>query len=182
MCRKLNILILHRMGDPRRLRKAISDLEYMLPVHAPDHNYIVHPAELPLPEYVRDIEFHGIVLGSTFLDGRCNGRLLSRLLHDYSFIKESSACKVALPQDDYDCSAILDRWMVNWNIDILYSVCSDNWEILYPHFSKKKKYNLDIPVIYLRHGYKNGLKQKHLRIVKSMFPIERTDPRHFMAA
>ena len=52
--------------------------------------------------------------------------------YDYSFIKDSHACKIALPQDDYDCSEILDEWMTNWRIDRIYTICMDHWEEVYP--------------------------------------------------
>lgn len=121
------------MGDPRSWRTAVRDLEFMLPACAPEHEYIVHAAELPLPAYVKDLRFHGIVLGPTFLCSRYDPRLYERVRHEYDFIRESDAVKIALPQDDYDCSAVLDRWMIEWKIDAVYSPCpADTWPVLYP--------------------------------------------------
>ena len=136
MTDKLNILILYKMGDPRQWRTAVRDLEFMLPTSAPNHNYIVHPSERPLPPFIKDIDFHGIILGPTFLCNRYRHDHLAKTLVNYDFIRQSDAFKIAMPQDDYDCSAILDRWMTNWNVDIVYSVCDNNWQTLYPLFSK----------------------------------------------
>ncbi len=133
----MNILILHQMGDPGFHRKAVYDLEFCLPHYAPEHNYIVHDGLIPLPDFVRDIEFDGIILGTTFLGNRYSLKRLKKVLKHYDFVRQSSAIKIALPQDDYDCCFILDKWMVDWNVDILYPVCSENWDILYPLFSKK---------------------------------------------
>lgn len=135
---KLNVLVLHRMGDPRYRREAVRALEYMIPECRTDINCIVHDADLAFPRYLKDVEYHLIVLGPTFLCNRYHSASFSRVLHNYDFIRESSACKVALPQDDYDCSQILDNWMTNWDVDRVYSVCSKDWEVLYPN--------------YLRHG------------------------------
>lgn len=131
----LNILILHHLGDPRHWRSSMVEHEFCLPLFAPNHNYIVHDCALPLPNFVKDIDFDGIVLNQKFLSQRRDPRSLNRVLKDYAFVKDSSAFKIALPQDDYDCSAILDRWMVDWNIDIVYSVCPEHWDILYPAYS-----------------------------------------------
>ncbi len=133
---RLNILVLHMMGDPRYWRTAVEDLEYMLPTYAPHHNYIVHAVEYPLPDYIKDIQFDGIVLGPTFLCCR-HTKLLQKILPVYDFIRTSDAFKIAMPQDDYHRSAILDRWMVDWNVDLVYSVCPDHWSILYPNYIKK---------------------------------------------
>jgi len=142
MVEKLNILVLHKMGDPLLWRTAVRDLEFMLPTYAPKHNYIVHTTELPLPNFVRDINFHAIVLGPTFLCARYNSVAFQKILNNYDFIRTSDAFKIAMSQDDYDCSAILDRWMVDWKIDLVYTVCPEYWTVLYPKYSKVGKIEL----------------------------------------
>jgi hypothetical protein len=139
---RMNVLVLHQMGDPRYRREAVRALEYMIPESRNDVNCIVHDAGIPFPKYLRDIDYHLIVLGPTFLCNRYDPKALARTLAHYDFIRESSACKVALPQDDYDCSKILDDWMVHWKIDRVYSVCPDKWEILYPGYLIKGEISL----------------------------------------
>lgn len=129
---KLNVLVLHRMGDPRYRREAVRSLEYMIPECRPDLNCIVHDADLPFPDYLKDIDYHLIVLGPTFLCDRYNSVQLSKVKREYAFLNEVQACKIALPQDDYDCSTRLDEWMVEWGVDYIYTVCPDNWHLLYP--------------------------------------------------
>lgn len=124
------------MGDPRYRREAVQALEFMIKEYALGSNCITHDADLPFPSYLRDVNFHLIVLGPTFLCNRYHKSNFDQALRNYDFIRTSDACKVALPQDDYDCSAILDRWMVGWNIDRVYSVCPESWEILYPNYLK----------------------------------------------
>src|SRR4051812_43055255 len=124
------------MGDPRSWRTAVRDLELILPTCAPGHDYIVHAAELPLPEYVKALPFQGIVLGPTFLCARYEPNVLAGVIRDYDFIRSSDAFKIALPQDVYDCSAILDRWMVDWQIDRVYSPHgAATWPVLFPSYS-----------------------------------------------
>jgi hypothetical protein len=130
------------MGDPRRWRSSVRDIEFCLPDYAPEHCYIVHNASLPLPDFVKDIEFHGIVLGPTFLCNRYHPPTLTKTLEAYAFIKSSNAFKIAMPQDDYDCSAILERWVLDWGVDLLYTVCPEHWDVLYPNLSLTGKIRL----------------------------------------
>ena len=133
---RLAILILHRLGDPQAWRTAVRDLEYLLPDHLPNHHYIVHSGEQALPEFVRQTKFHAIVLGPTFLCARYSPATLERVKDDYAFVGHSDAFKIALPQDDYDCSQLLDSWMIEWGIDALYAACSEHWPVLYPQYSQ----------------------------------------------
>lgn len=131
----MNVLSLHRMGDPRFHRESVRALEYMIQECRPDVNCIVHDSDIPFPDYLKDIDYDLIVLGPTFLCNRYHPSSLAQVLKSYDFIKQTRSCKVALPQDDYDCSGILDDWMVDWKIDRIYTVCPEHWDVLYPKSS-----------------------------------------------
>jgi len=124
------------MGDPSCYREAVRSLEYMLPENSPDIDCFVHDASLPFPDYLKRLTFDLIVLGPTFLGTRQNEKLYKKVLKKYDFIRSSSATKVALPQDDYDCSSRLEEWVSNWNVDRVYSVCADQTDELYKEYSK----------------------------------------------
>lgn len=130
------------MGDPNYRRESVRALECMIPECRPDLNCIVHDADLPFPLYMKEIDFHLIVLGPTFLCSRYNEALFRKTLETYGFIAKTPACKVALPQDDYDCSGILDDWMVDWSIDRVYTVCPEHWDVLYPKSLKQTQIKL----------------------------------------
>jgi len=151
---RLAILILHRLGDPAAWRTAVRDVEYILPDHAPGHDYIVHAAELPLPEFIKSTRFHAIILGPTFLCARFAPHTLAQVKSDYAFVGASDAFKIALPQDDYDGSALLDRWMIEWNVDSVYAACSEHWSVLYPENSKTGR---------IRQGYTGYIADAWLR-------------------
>lgn len=137
MTERLAILSLHRMGDPRYRREAVRALEYMAADYAPQADCIVHDADLPLPPWLRDIDYHAILLGPTFLCSRFDPAHFARTLAAYDFVRTSPACKVALPQDDYRCCALLDRWMSEWRVDRVYSVCPPaTWAVLYPDYAR----------------------------------------------
>lgn len=133
----LNILVLHSLGDEEETPFFLKHQVYMLQKYHPENNYLYHDIALPLPKYVEETNFDLILLDVTLLCVRWSPKkVLDKLKDDYKFIKYSNAVKVAFPQDEYDCSQILDDWMVEWNVDIVYSVISNNWDVLYPKYHK----------------------------------------------
>jgi hypothetical protein len=133
---KLSVLVLHNLGDPTCWRHALVEKELCLPIHASSHNYIVHDSELPLPEIVKDIQFDAIILTQTFLSKRSDPNFFRQVRQTYEFVKHSQALKIALPQDDYTCCNILDSWMMDWDIDFVYTVCLNDWDVLYKSYYK----------------------------------------------
>lgn len=126
------VLVLHHLGDPRHWRPAMVDHELCLPTFAPEHDYLVHDCALPLPEFVKDIPFDGVVLTQTFLGRRRHRRVFERVRREYAFVRDLDAFKIALPQDDYEHSAVLDTWLDEWRVDRIYTVCPEHWDVLYP--------------------------------------------------
>lgn len=135
---KLNILVLHCLGNPDLAPRFLNAHVHALRTHAPKHQYLYHDAHLPLPNYVKDTAFHAIVLDVTFLTARwAGGGLLQSRMKEYEFVKTSAAIKIALPQDEYDCNELLDQWMCDWNVDVVFSVISSHHEILYPRYHQR---------------------------------------------
>lgn len=134
---RLNVLALHQMGEPKYWREAVRSLEFMIQDCRSDLNCLVHDCAYPFPDYLQDLDFHLVVLGPTFLCNRYREENLAKTLQNFRFLVQTKACKVALPQDDYDCSAILDDWLHDWSVDRIYTVCPDQWEILYPTCTQK---------------------------------------------
>lgn len=133
----MNILVLHKLGDPSRAPHFLIRHVYSLSNCHPEHNYIYHDCHLSFPKWLKDFEFDAIVLDVTLLCVRwAPEELLKKTFADLDFVRQSPAFKIAMPQDEYDCSAILDQWMVDWSVDIVYSVLSENHDVLYPKYSK----------------------------------------------
>jgi hypothetical protein len=140
---KLNILVLHSLGNVETAPLFLRHHVFQLQQNCGWHNYLYHDTALPLPEYVRNTAFDVIILDVTFLYARWSApRVLSRLQNQYQFVKYSNAVKIAFPQDEYDCNEILDDWMCDWNVDVVYSVISEHWDVLYPKFHKKGEIRL----------------------------------------
>lgn len=134
---KLNILVLHRLGNPELAPNFLRHHVFSLKTNFPDHNYIYHDTVLSLPDYVRDTVFDAIILDVTFLCARwLPVAVFTSIKNEYGFVKYSDAVKIAFPQDEYDCNELLDDWMCDWGVDVVFSVISSHWDVLYPQYHK----------------------------------------------
>ncbi|MCM8612120.1 hypothetical protein [Accumulibacter sp.] len=135
---RLNILVLHRLGNPRLAPSFLCHHVFALRDAFPEHNYLYHDTELPLPDYVRDVAFDAIVLDVTFLCIRwLPAATFQNIRETYSFVGNSGALKLAFPQDEYDCNELLDDWLCDWQVDVVFSVISSHWQVLYPRYHRQ---------------------------------------------
>lgn len=135
--RKLKILVLHSLGDPQKSPIFLQNHVFALRKYFPEHDYVYHDTTIDKPDSIIDVQFDAIVLDVTFLCARWSGPIqFETIKRNYAFVRDKKAVRLAFPQDDYDCSELLDDWMCDWNIDIVYSVIDKNLDVLYPRYSK----------------------------------------------
>lgn len=131
----LNVLVLHNLGRPELSPAFLLNHVFALQRNFPVHRYLYHDAALPLPAYVAEVEFDAIILDVSFLCARWAGdEFFENRKRAYSFVRDSSAVKLAFPQDEYDCHILLDEWMCDWKVDVVFSVISSGWDVLYPKY------------------------------------------------
>jgi len=120
----MNILVLYAVEDPRGARRTLLNHLLFLPKYAPGHSYTFHRVFTPTAE-IMAAHFDLIVLDTTFLCYRWSRPALvfEELRDAYDFIRRSDAVKIALPQDEYDHSELLDEWLADWRVDIVFSCC-----------------------------------------------------------
>jgi len=136
---RLNILVLHALGDIARVRKTSIDHALCYRRYAPAHNYLYHDINMPVTEALCEIRFHAVILDTTAL---CIRYYRPRELFEagkerYRFLAQSDAVRVALPQDEYDHSDILDQWLDEYRIDVVYSVLWKYRHLLYSRTSRR---------------------------------------------
>jgi hypothetical protein len=134
---RLAILVLHCLGNPALAPSFLNHHVFALQNYFPEHDYLFHDANLPVPSYIAELEFDAILLDVTFLKARwASQEFFRRWKKSYAFVGLSPAIKIALPQDEYDCNQLLDDWMCEWKIDIVFSVIASGWDVLYPRYHK----------------------------------------------
>jgi hypothetical protein len=135
----MRVLILHEIDDFCSARRTSINHAFCLLKYAPQNEYTLHSARQPVTARLRQQTFDAIVLDTTFLCWRWakpRSLWLDRILDQYAFVAKSDAVKVALPQDDYDHAEVLDGWLADWNVDLLYTACYEHREVLYPRAGK----------------------------------------------
>lgn len=136
---KLNVLVLHAMGDFSSARKTSKDHALCFRRYAPMHNYLYHDVSAPVTTALRQIQFHVVILDTTALCIRYYRprELFLAEKERYRFLGESDAVRVAFPQDDYDHSELLDQWLDEYRVDLVYSVVWPHRALLYPRMMRR---------------------------------------------
>jgi hypothetical protein len=135
----VRVLILHEIDDLASARRTSINHAFCLVKYSPQHEYTLHSARQPVTSRLRNQTFDAIVLDTTFLCWRWakpRSLRLDRILDEYAFVAQSNAVKVALPQDDYDHAEVLDDWLADWRVDLIYSVCYEHREEFYSRTGK----------------------------------------------
>jgi hypothetical protein len=132
MVEEYNILVLSCVGGSSS--RTSQNHSYCYQRFAPQHNYIFHRFGSPATDALKKIRFHAIIIDNSILGLRYSlpSAAMQKVIDDYSFIRYSEAVKIALPQDEYNESEILDEWLSYYRIDILYSIFAQNLDVIYP--------------------------------------------------
>ena len=136
----MKILIVHAIDHPGKARRTSINHAFFLPKYAPEHSYWFHCYGHPITSRLRQSQFDAIILDTTFLCWRWakpRTHYFDQILENYSFIGHSDAVKIALPQDEYNHSELLDEWFTTWDIDVIYSVCYEHRGVFYPKSSAR---------------------------------------------
>jgi hypothetical protein len=84
------------------------------------------------PAWLRHLHFDAVILHTTFLCLRW-----SHLFYTWKWrlrwIKDLDCVKIALPQDEYDHSEILDEWLFEWGVSVVFTTFdASQRKVLYP--------------------------------------------------
>jgi hypothetical protein len=106
-----------------------------------------------MSKYQKKVNYDAIVFTSTFLDLITSEKYGTETQSKFNFLKESTAMKLAFPQDDYWISEVRDQWYCEMNVNIVFPVCQESlWKSLYPQFSTYGK---------LMQGYTGYIHPRH---------------------
>jgi hypothetical protein len=135
----MKILILHRNYDLASIRRANINFSFCLVKYARENDYVLHCYNDPITDQIRNGDFDAIILDVSFLALRFHKKTVDfeDLLKKYEFLKHSKAVKIALPQDDYDNSETLSKWLLDWNVNVVFTPCYDYRETIYPSLISK---------------------------------------------
>ena len=136
MSSPLRILVLYWYPVPiYQMRLAVQQHLYALEKGDQRHEIIYHNV-YQNTRPLKASNFDVVILHTTFLCMRWS-EFFYTLKSELEWVKKLSCLKIAIPQDEYDHSEVLDEWLFEWQVSIIFS-CFDetHHEVLYPMMSK----------------------------------------------
>src|SRR5690606_13623291 len=112
-------------------------------IHALDespipHKIIYYNAFTPLPKWFRNIDFDVVIFHYSFVAMRFAPDYWSIWKKTMDWIADWDCLKIAIPQDEYDKSQVLDEWLDEWDVSVVFSCFEgENVKIIYPIMSQK---------------------------------------------
>ncbi len=136
-----HILILYyHSGSLRSVRAAIRHHLLALESVQPQERLIYFNAIHGAPAWLRHLQFRTIVLHTTFLCMRWS-RSFSRWKRGLDWIGKLDCTKIALPQDEYDHSNVLDEWLDDWAVSVIFTNFGPEYrQQLYPRMRRKAEF------------------------------------------
>lgn len=84
------------------------------------HNVLYHNAFYPPPSWLRHAGFDAVILHTTFLCMRWS-HTFYQWKWKLRWVADLECLKLAMPQDEYDHSEILDEWLYEWKVSVIFS-------------------------------------------------------------
>jgi hypothetical protein len=85
-----------------------------------------------IPSHLRRQRFDAAILHYTFLACHWDALKLFSFKEAYRWVRDLPCLKAAMPQDEADHADLLDEWLFEWGIDIVFSVLEQPNSDLYP--------------------------------------------------
>ncbi|MCL4296062.1 MAG: hypothetical protein KJ077_10060 [Anaerolineae bacterium] len=87
---------------------------------------------LAAPPWVHETTFDAVILHYSFLAFHWDAMALYRWKRLFSWIGELDGLKIAIPQDEGDHAGLLDEWLFEWGVSVIFSVHYTPEGPLYP--------------------------------------------------
>ena len=90
----------------------------------------------PPPRNILDTEWDVVILHYTFLGFRTIGKAAPYWKQNFDWIERLHGVKIAIPQDEGNYAGVLDQWLFDWDVKIIFSVHYQPDGLLYPLMSR----------------------------------------------
>lgn len=135
------VLVLYHWGDPSRaMRPAIQQHLHVLDVSPAQHQILYHDVAQGVPGWLTRIGFDAIILHTTLLCLRWSS-LYAPAREDLRWLGARDCVKIALPQDEYDHSEVLDEWLDEMGVSVVGTVFDESVRsVLYPKMNGRARF------------------------------------------
>lgn len=118
--KRLRILVLYWQPGGGVMRAAIASHLRALSAGDGGHDVIYHDVERPFPAWLCRKSLDAIILHNTFLCQRWSHLFWMRKW-EWRWIADADCVKIAMPQDEYDHSEVLDEWLYELGVSTIFS-------------------------------------------------------------
>ena len=137
----MRVLVLYWHDRSGPLRLAIQRHLQALDCSTAGHEVLYYNALDGAPSWLRRLEFDAIILHTTFLCLRWSYRFYE-WKWTMRWINDVRCVKVAVPQDEYDHAEVLDEWLHEMGVGIVFTNFGPSHRaLLYPIMSAKAKFH-----------------------------------------
>lgn len=139
--RVMRILVLYWHRGPGEMRLAVQQHLHALDAAPGDHRIRYCNAVDGVPARLKYAEYDAIVLHTTLLRLRWHEQFYL-LKWRLRWLNGRECVKVALPQDEYDHSEILDEWLYELGVNVIFTTFGERWRsVLYPIMSDRAAFH-----------------------------------------
>jgi hypothetical protein len=134
------LLVLYQHTMPGPMRAALRQKLHALEASAAGHRIVYWNAAYPVPRPIRELRVHALMLDNTLLVARWAPGFEARRA-SFDWVASSPALKLAFPQDEYNHAHVLDDWLDDLGVDVVFSIYGpEHRERLYPRMARRARF------------------------------------------
>ena len=126
------VLVLYQHTAPGPMRSALRQKVRVLEASATRHEIVYWNAGYSVPRAIRRLDVDAVILDNTLLVARWAPEFAARR-PTFDWLADVDALKIAFPQDEYNHAHVLDDWLADLGVDVVFSVAGpEHRALLYP--------------------------------------------------
>jgi hypothetical protein len=134
------VLVLYQHTAPGPMRSALRQKVRVLEASATRHEIVYWNAGYSVPRAIRRLDVDAVILDNTLLVARWAPEFAARR-PTFDWLAEVDALKIAFPQDEYNHAHVLDEWLADLGVDVVFTVAGpEHRDLLYPRLAATARF------------------------------------------
>jgi hypothetical protein len=134
------VLVLYQHTAPGPMRSALRQKVRVLEASATRHEVVYWNAGYSVPRAIRRLSVDAVILDNTLLVARWAPEFPARR-PTFDWLADLDALKIAFPQDEYNHAHVLDDWLADLGVDVVFSVYGpEHRQLLYPRLGTTARF------------------------------------------
>jgi hypothetical protein len=134
------VLVLYQHTAPGPMRTTLRQKVRVLEASATPHEVVYWNAGYAVPRAIRRLRVDAVILDNTLLVARWAPEFPTRR-PTFDWLAEVDALKVAFPQDEYNHAHVLDDWLADLGVHVVFSIYgAEHRDLLYPRLGATARF------------------------------------------